>query len=212
MRIVAINGSTKNKGNTRSALEIMGDVFSQKGYDYEIINLGAKPISGCLGCGGCRKNQDCKCVLTDAEVVNEGIAAMKDAGAIIIASPVHFSNMSGVMKSFLDRAFMVSGANGGLFRYKVGASVVAVRRTGGSATYSALNYFLSISEMIIATSSYWSVIHGHQPDEVNQDAEGVQTLKQLAENVSWLVQMIEATKDVVEKPERLEKVWTNFVR
>ncbi len=212
MRIVAINGSTKNKGNTRSALEIMGDVFSQKGYDYEIINLGAKPISGCLGCGGCRKNQDCKCVLTDAEVVNEGIAAMKDAGAIIIASPVHFSNMSGVMKSFLDRAFMVSGANGGLFRYKVGASVVAVRRTGGAATYSALNYFLSISEMIIATSSYWSVIHGHQPDEVNQDAEGVQTLKQLAENVSWLVQMIEATKDVVEKPERLEKVWTNFVR
>ncbi len=212
MRIVAINGSTKNNGNTRAALGIMGKVFLQKGYDFEIINLGAKPMSGCLGCGGCRKNQDCKCVLTDTEVVNEGIAAMKDADAIVIASPVHFSNMSGVMKSFLDRAFVVSGANGGLFRHKVGASVVTVRRTGGSATYSALNYFLSISEMVIATSNYWSVIHGHQADEVNQDPEGVETLKQLAENVSWLAEMIEATKGVIPKPELVEKVWTNFVR
>ena len=119
---------------------------------------------------------------------------------------------AGTMKSFLDRAFYVSGSNGGLFRQKVGAAVVAVRRTGGSATFDSLNHYLTYSEMILATSNYWNVIHGRVPGEALQDSEGVQIMEVLGTNMAWLLKMKELTKDTLPAPAPVSKVMMSFVR
>jgi len=116
------------------------------------------------------------------------------------------------MKCFLDRAFYVAGSNGNLFRHKVGAAVVAVRRTGGSVTFDSLNHYLTYSEMILATSSYWNIIHGTGPGEVEDDAEGVQIMQTLGKNMAWLLKMKEATKEILEEPKKVRKVMTNFIR
>jgi multimeric flavodoxin WrbA len=116
------------------------------------------------------------------------------------------------MKSFLDRLFFVSGSNGGLLRQKVGAAVVAVRRTGGSVTFDSLNHYLTYSEMIIATSNYWNVIHGSGAGEVNKDAEGKQIMRILGKNMSWLLKMKEYTADTIEPPKKEKKEYTNFIR
>ena len=116
------------------------------------------------------------------------------------------------MKSFMDRLYYVSGANGGLFRQKVGAAVIAVRRSGGSSTFDCMNHYLNISEMIIATSNYWNVIHGREPGEALQDAEGVQCMQVLGRNMAWLLKMKEATKDSIPAPEKTQKIVTHFIR
>ncbi len=212
MKIIAINGSPKKNGNTKNTLEIMGKIFHSKNIDFEIIDIGSKPISGCIACGACRKNQNLKCVLNDGEVVNNAVSKMKEADAIILASPVYYSNISGNMKSFLDRVFVVAGANGNLFRLKIGASLAVVRRTGGSFTFAALNYYFTISEMMIVSSNYWGITHGHLPGEVSQDPEGIQIVEQLAKNMVWLSQVIKLSEGKVEKPMGVEKVQTNFIR
>ena len=144
--------------------------------------------------------------------VNDAIQKMKEADGIIIASPVFYAGIAGTMKCFLDRAFYVAGSNGGLFRNKVGASVVAVRRTGGSMTFDSLNHYILYSEMLIATSNYWNVIHGRTPGEVLQDEEGVQIMQVLAKNMAWQLKMREATKDSIPASAPTPKVMTNFVR
>jgi multimeric flavodoxin WrbA len=135
---------------------------------------------------------------------------MKEADGIIIASPVYYSCIAGTMKCFLDRSFYVAAVNGGWFRHKVGASVVAVRRTGGSMTFNALNHYLSISEMLVPTSNYWNVIHGLEPGDAAQDAEGIQIMQVLGKNMAWMLNMREQTKILEPKP--AEKVFTNFIR
>ena len=144
--------------------------------------------------------------------VNEAIQKMKNADGIILASPVYYAGIAGTLKCFLDRAFYVAGSNGGLFRNKVGASVVAVRRTGGSFTFDNLNHYLLYSEMMIATSNYWNIIHGLTPGEVHEDAEGVQIMEVLGNNMAWQLKMREATKDIVPAPKQVKKVMTNFIR
>ena len=133
MKVVAINGSPNKEGNTYHALRMVGSKLEEKGIDFEIIHIGNKAIRGCLACGKCRENRNEKCVTT-TDSLNEWIQTMKMADGIIIGAPVHYAGIPGTMKSFLDRAFYVAGVNGGLFRHKVAAAVVAVRRTGGSAT------------------------------------------------------------------------------
>jgi len=211
MKVVAINGSPNKNGNTHHALNLVGAKLQENGIDFEIIHIGHKAIRGCISCGLCRKNQDEKCSIA-TDMVNDSIQQMKNADGIILGAPVHYSGIPGTMKSFLDRAFYVAGSNGGLFRNKVATAVVAVRRTGGSSTLDQLNHFLTYSEMILATSNYWNVIHGRAPGEVLQDAEGIQIMEVLGNNMVWLMKMREQTKNVLPAPKPVQKVMTNFIR
>ncbi|MDR3705469.1 MAG: flavodoxin family protein [Paludibacteraceae bacterium] len=211
MKVVAINGSPHKEGNTFQALSIVGKQLTDNGIDFEIVHIGNKAIHGCTGCGQCFKNRDEKCSMKD-DGVNDAIQKMKEADGILLGSPVYYAGIAGTMKCFLDRAFYVAGSNGGLFRNKVAASVVAVRRTGGSVTFDNLNHYLLYSEMMIASSNYWNIIHGRTPGEVLQDAEGVQIMDVLGNNMVWQLRMREATKDSIPAPAPVRKVMTNFVR
>ncbi|MGL5459491.1 MAG: flavodoxin family protein, partial [Cetobacterium sp.] len=131
MKVVAFNGSPREKGNTYLALRMVGEELEKEGIELEIIHVGNKAIRGCIGCNGCAKNRDEKCVMSEENFVNEWIQKIKEADGVLLGSPVHFASLGATMKAFLDRAFYVASVNGGLFRHKVGASVVAVRRSGG---------------------------------------------------------------------------------
>ncbi len=211
MRVIAINGSPHKEGNTWHALRMIGSVLEKKGIEFEIIHIGNTAVRGCMACGGCGKNKDEKCTIT-TDPLNEWLQSMKTADGIILASPVYYSGIPGTMKCFLDRAFYVSGSNGGMFRHKVGAALVAVRRTGGSSTLDGLNHYLNYSEMIIAASNYWNVIHGRTPGEVEKDEEGKQIMEVLGHNMAWLLKMRDQTRNSLSAPERVIKVSTSFIR
>lgn len=208
MNVIAINGSPKAEGNTYHGLKIVCESLKNEGISTEIIHVGNKNIRGCQACGGCAKNQDQKCVIDDE--VNEIIPKLKKADGIIIGSPVYYASMAGTMKCFLDRAFYVASANGGLYRHKVGASVVAVRRSGEVATFDHLNHYFTIGEMFLASSSYWNVIHGRMPGEAIQDEEGVQTMRVLGKNMAFLIKAIDKSK--ADLPEKEPKIMTSFIR
>lgn len=211
MKVIAINGSPKKEGNTYHALKMVGDEFIASGIEFEILHIGHKLIHGCTACGKCAENKDEKCNL-GADGLNQWIQTIKEADGIILGSPVYYSGIAGTMKSFLDRLFYVSGANGNLLRHKVAAAVVAVRRTGGSSTLDGLYHYLTYAEMIIATGNYWNVIHGRNVGEVTQDGEGVQVMRVLGKNMAWLLKMKEATSDIIQPPLPEKKVVTNFIR
>jgi len=209
MKVIAINGSPKAEGNTYHAIKLVANEMAYDGIETEIIHVGNKVFRGCMACGACSRNQDEKCVFDDG--INEIIQKIKEADGIILGSPVHYSAIGGTMKSFLDRVFYVAGVNGGLFRHKVGASVVAVRRSGGLPTFNQLNNFLNYSEMLLPTSNYWNVIHGRAPGEVLQDEEGVQIMKVLGKNMAWLLKLAENGKNIP-APEKEKKIFTSFIR
>jgi multimeric flavodoxin WrbA len=211
MKVIAINGSPKKEGNTFHSLSMIGDELKAGGIEFEILHIGHKMIHGCMGCGKCAVNRDEKCSIKTDDL-NQWIQQIKEADGIIIGSPVYYSGIAGTMKSFLDRLFFVSGSNGGLLRHKVAAAVVAVRRTGGSVTFDSLNHYLTYSEMIVATSNYWNVIHGTGAGEVNQDVEGRQIMRVLGKNIIWLLKMKEATEGTIEPPKKEKKEFTNFIR
>jgi len=210
MKVAAFNGSPNREGNTYHALNMVADELAREGIETEIVHVGNKVIRGCTACGGCAKNKNEQCVLPGDEV-NEWIQKMKAADGIILGSPVHYAAMAGTMKSFLDRAFYVNGVNNGMFRHKVGASVVAVRRSGGLPTFEQLNNFLLYSEMLIPTSNYWNVIHGRSPGEVTQDLEGVQIMRVLGKNMAWLMKLVENGKGAITPPEREPKTFMSFI-
>ncbi len=210
MKVVALNGSPNKKGNTYQAIKMVTDELEKEGIEAEIINVGSKVIRGCTACGRCMMKLNEKCVIQNDEV-NEWIQKMKEADGIILGSPVHYSGVGGTMKSFLDRAFLVSSCNG-LLRQKVGAAVVAVRRSGGMPTFNELNHYITYSEMVVPTSNYWNVIHGMTPGEILKDEEGIQIMRVLGKNMAWLLKLIENGKGVVEAPEREDKIFTNFIR
>ena len=210
MKAVAFNGSPNKEGNTWHALRMVTAELEQEGIETEIVHVGNKVIRGCTACGQCFKNRNEKCVLPGDDV-NEWIQKMKAADGIILGSPVHFSAIAGTMKSFLDRAFYVTGVNDGMLRHKVGAAVVAVRRSGGLPTFDQLNNYLLYSEMLIPASNYWNVIHGTRPGEVTQDAEGIQIMRVLGKNMAWLMKLVEHGKGAVAPPEREAKIYMNFI-
>ncbi|MBB6216080.1 multimeric flavodoxin WrbA [Anaerosolibacter carboniphilus] len=211
MKVVAFNGSPNKEGNTYHAIKIVADELRKEGIETEVIHVGNKSIRGCIACNQCVKNKNEKCVLQGDEV-NEWIQKMKEADGIILGSPVHYSSLGATMKSFLDRAFYVTSINDGMLRHKVGASVVAVRRSGGLPTFDQLNNYINYSEMLIPTSNYWNVIHGARPGEALQDEEGVQIMRVLGKNMAWLMKLVENGKGSVKEPERESKVYTNFIR
>lgn len=210
MKVVAFNGSPKKEGNTYHAIKFVTDELETEGIEVEIVHVGNKLIRGCLACNMCAKNRNEKCVIDDE--VNEWVQKMKEADGIILGSPVHYSSIAATMKAFLDRAFYVSSSNGGMFRHKVGTSVVAVRRSGGVPTFEQLNNYINYSQMLMPTSNYWSVIHGTKPGEVVQDEEGVQIMRVLGQNMAWLMKLVENGKETVKEPENERKVFTNFIR
>lgn len=211
MKVVAFNGSPHKKGNTYNAIETVAKELEKEGIEVEIVHVGNKAIRGCMACGGCSRNQNEKCVL-DKDEVNEWIQKMKEADGIILGSPVYYSAIAGTMKSFLDRAFYVASSNGGMFRHKVGASVVAVRRSGGIPVFDQLNNYINYSEMIMPTSNYWNVAYGTAPGEVTQDEEGMQIMRVLGKNMAWMMKVVEAGKSQVKENEKEDKIFTNFIR
>ena len=211
MKVIAINGSPHKEGNTFHALNMVGMELKAAGIEFEIIHIGHKEIHGCMACNNCSKNRDEKCSIKKDDL-NDWIQKLKNADGILIGSPVYYAGIPGTMKCFLDRVFYVAGSNGNLFRHKVGAAVVAVRRSGGTATFDSLNHYLLYSEMILATSSYWNVIHGTSPGEVENDEEGVQIMHTLGKNMAWLLKMKDATSTTIEEPKKDRKVMTNFIR
>lgn len=208
MHVVAFNGSPKSEGNTYQAIKVVADLLEEEGISTEIIHVGNKKIRGCVACGGCAKNLNEKCVINDE--VNGWIQKMKEANGIIISSPTYYASIAGTMKCFLDRAFFVCGANGNLLRHKVGASVVAVRRSGEVAVFDHLNHYFTICEMFPSTSNYWNVIHGRAPGEALQDEEGVQTMRVMGKNMAWLMKKLKGI-DATE-PEMEQKIYTSFIR
>ncbi|CEQ17850.1 flavodoxin family protein [Paraclostridium sordellii] len=211
MKVVAFNGSPHKKGNTYNAIDTVAKELEKEGIEVEIVHVGNKAIRGCIACGGCSRNQNERCVL-DKDEVNEWIQKMKEADGIILGSPVYYSAIAGTMKSFLDRAFYVASSNGGMFRHKVGASVVAVRRSGGIPVFDQLNNHINYSEMIMPTSNYWNVAYGTAPGEVTQDEEGMQIMRVLGKNMAWMMKVVEAGKSQVKENEKEDKIFTNFIR
>jgi multimeric flavodoxin WrbA len=211
MKVVAFNGSPRANGNTKQALEMVGEVLKKEGIEFEIVHVGNKVISGCVGCGMCFRNKDQKCILPGNEV-NEWIQKMVEADGILFGSPVYFASMNATLKAFMDRAFYVGTSNDGLFRHKVGASVIAVRRSGGLPAYNEINNYLTYSEMIVPGSNYWNVIHGRAPGQVHEDEEGKQIMEVLGQNMAWLLKVLKLGKETIPAPAREKKVYMGFNR
>lgn len=211
MKVIGLNGSPRKKGNTTCSLNTVFVELEKAGIETEMIHVGKEKIQGCTACCACVKNQDQCCVIKD-DPVNEWVQKMKSADGILLGSPVHFSGIAGTMKSFLDRAFFVSSVNGGLFRQKIGASVAAVRRSGGLPTVNSLNHYITYSEMVMPCSNYWTVAHGFTPGEMEQDKEGKQIMAILGQNMAWLMKTLEFARDEIPAPGPVDKVMTNFIR
>lgn len=211
MKVIAINGSPRAEGNTFVALKTVAAELEKQGIAVEMLHIGNQDVRGCIACGQCAKNKNEKCVLP-GDTVNDAIQKMKAADGILLGSPVHYSSIGATMKAFLDRVFYVSGANGGLFRHKVGATLVAVRRSGGVTTFDQMNHYVLYSEMLVPTSNYWNVIHGTKPGEAVKDEEGIQIMRVLGRNMAWLMKLVENGKGTVAEPEKEPKVYTSFVR
>ncbi|MBM3240357.1 flavodoxin family protein [Candidatus Poribacteria bacterium] len=189
MKVIAFNGSPRKEGNTYQAIQIVFDELKKEGIETELIQLGGKQIHGCLACYKCFENKDNKCSIKTDEL-NDYIDKMLAADGIIIGSPVYFSNVSSEVKALIDRAGLVSRANNDLFKRKVGAAVVAMRRAGGCPTFAAINFFFLIGQMIVPGSTYWNLGVGRQPGDIQKDEEGIETFRNLGKNMAWLLKKI----------------------
>jgi len=189
MKVVAFNGSARRNGNTAILVRRVLEELEKEGIETELVQLAGERIRGCTACRGCVANQDGRCTIDD-DVVNECIRKMVEADGIILASPTYFADVSAEMKALIDRAGFVARANGGLFRRKVGAAVVAVRRAGAIHAFDSINHFFFISEMVVPGSIYWNLGFGHAPGEVESDQEGIETMRVLGSNMAWLLKMI----------------------
>lgn len=189
MKVIAFNGSARKEGNTAYLLKTVLEELEKEGIDTEIYHLAGKPIQGCIACYKCFTNKNQKCAV-DNDIINECISKMLDSNAILLGSPTYFSNVSAGMKALIERTGMVARANEDMFKRKVGAGVVAVRRAGASHVFSSLNYFFLIGQMIVPGSSYWNIAIGNEPQEVQNDNEGIQTMRTLGQNIAWLLSKI----------------------
>jgi multimeric flavodoxin WrbA len=189
MKVVAFNGSARRGGNTAILLgHVLGEL-SQEGIETELVELAGATIHGCLACRKCSVRKDRRCSQA-ADMGNIFIDKMAAADGILLGSPTYVADITPEIKALIDRACLVSRANGSMFRRKVGAAVVAVRRAGAIHAFDALNHFFLISEMIIPGSSYWNIGIGREPGEVERDEEGIQTMKTLGRNMAWLLKKV----------------------
>lgn len=189
MNVVAFNGSPRKNGNTYHLIQKCFEELHKEGINTELIQIGDKPLMGCIACLKCVENKDKKCAQPD-DGINGYIEKMMNSEGIILASPVYFSNITASMKALIERTGYVSRANGGLYKRKVAAGIVAVRRAGANIAFSELNLFFTVAEMIIPGSSYWNLGIGRMPGEVLQDEEGMNTMKTLGQNMAWLLKKL----------------------
>jgi len=207
MKALLICGSPNARGCTYTALAEVEKALQANGVETEIYQIGKKPISGCTACKACYKLG--KCAIDDD--VNAIAARLDEFDAIVLGSPVYYASANGSLCAFLDRLFYTAG---GRMAGKVGAAVVSCRRGGATAAFDCLNKYFSISNMIIATSQYWNQIHGNTAEEALQDAEGLQTMRTLGENIAWLLRLLECGKQngIAGPNYEKERARTNFIR
>lgn len=205
MKVLLINGSPHTKGNTYIALHEMEKIFQREGIETEIICIGNKAIRGCIACGTCGNNG--KCVFDDA--VNEVAPKFEQADGLVIGSPVYYASANGTLVSFLDRLFYSTHFNKTM---KVGASVAVARRGGITSTFDELNKYFAICGMPIASGQYWNGVHGRTQGEAEQDAEGLQQMRTLAENMTFLMKSIALGKEKYGLPKKEAFCMTNFIR
>jgi len=189
MKVVAFNGSPRKKGNTEQLIKMVFAELEKEGIEAELIQLGGKKIRGCIACYKCFQNKDQRCALKN-DILNECIEKMIEADGIILSSPTYFSNVSTEIKALIERAGLVAIANDHMFKRKIGAAVVAVRRAGATDAFDAINKLFFINQMIVPGSIYWNMGFGLEKEEVKDDDEGVNTMKVLGENMAWLLKKI----------------------
>lgn len=202
MKVLLINGSPHEHGNTFRALSEVAKTLGEEGIDSEIISIGKGAVQGCIACGWCGRNG--RCTYRD-ELYNRVLRAVKDGiDGLIIGSPVYYGGPNGSLCALLDRVFYSLGND---LQYKPGASVVVCRRGGASAAFDRLNKYFTMMNMPLVTSQYWNMAYGQTPGQVEADEEGMQTMRTLAHNMAWMLQQLKG------RPEAKEtRVWTNFVR
>ncbi len=206
MKVILVNGSPNKNGCTNRALEEISSTLKLHGVGSEMFWIGNKAISGCIGCGACFKTK--KCFIDDK--VNEFLEKAKDADGFIFGTPVHYAGPTGFIKAFMDRAFY---GKKNFFEYKPAATIVSCRRGGATAAFDDLNRFYTISNMIVVGSQYWNQVHGTKKEEVEEDKEGLQTMRTLANNMAWILKCLEcASKNGINPPEKEERISTNFIR
>jgi multimeric flavodoxin WrbA len=189
MKVIAINGSARRGGNTAILLGHVLRELEKEGIETELVELSGATIHGCLACWKCSTRKDGRCSQA-GDVGNVLIEKMEAADGILLGSPTYVADISPEIKALIDRACLVARANGGIFRRKVGAAVVAVRRAGAIHAFDSLNHFFLISEMIVPGSSYWNIAIGRNPGDVENDAEGIETMKTLGRNMAWLMKAV----------------------
>ena len=205
IKVLMINGSPRAEGNTALALREMERVFAEQGIQVETVQIGGQAIRGCVACNGCAKLG--KCVYDD--IVNELAGKFEKADGLVVASPVYYASANATLIACLDRLFYSSHFDKTM---KVGASVVCARRGGCSATFDELNKYFTISGMPVASSQYWNSIHGRTPGEAEQDGEGLQTMRTLARNMTFLMRSIALGKEQFGLPEKEDRIATHFIR
>lgn len=205
-KILLINGSPNEHGCTYTALKEVADTLHKNGISTEFLYLGKQPIAGCIACGKCATTHTC--VFNDK--VNELIPKLSEYDGIVIGSPVYYAGPAGQLCAFLDRLFYSSSYH---MRGKLAAAVVSCRRAGSSAALDRLTKYFTISNMNVVGSQYWNMVHGSCPEDVRQDAEGLQTMRALGENMAWMLRNLEAGEKAEVAPvEKEKRVWTNFIR
>ncbi len=191
MKVVAFNGSARKDGNTAVLIRRVLGVLEAEGIETEFIQLAGEQIHGCMACETCKKVQNKECKIVN-DNVNLYIQKMAEADGIILGSPTYFSMMSPEMKALIDRAGYIARANGDMFKHKIGAAVVTMRRAGGMPTFDAINHFFLISQMIVPGSSYWNVGVGSKKGDVEKDEEALRIMETLGRNMAWLIKKLKA--------------------
>lgn len=189
MKVIAFSGSARRDGNTADLVRQVFSELEREGISTELVQMAGERLRGCVACYQCWQRKDGRCVLED-DKVNAWIGKMCAADGVILASPTYFADVSSEIKALVDRAGMVVRANGDLLRRKVGAAVIAVRRGGGIHAFDSLNHFFLISQMIVPGSSYWNLGIGREPGDVQQDEEGISTMRTLGANMAWLLKKL----------------------
>ncbi len=206
MKVLLVNGSLHTKGCTYTALSEVAKALNENGIETEIYQLADKKITGCRGCWACKKTG--ACVIND-DGVNEFAEKAAEFDGFVFGSPVYYASAAGALISFMDRVFYSGGKK---LAYKPAAAVVSCRRAGASTTFDVINKYFTINNMPIVGSNYWNEIHGNTAEEALQDAEGLQTMRILGNNMAWLLKCIEAGKAAGVEPVKERKIWTNFIR
>lgn len=189
MKVIAINGSARKNGNTESLINYVFEELHKEKIETGIIHMAGQKVRGCIACMKCFENKDKRCIQKD-DMINDIIAKMDEADGMIMGSPTYFCNVSTELKALIDRAGLVALANNALFKRKIGAAVVAVRRAGAAHVFNSINHFFTINQMIIPGSSYWNLGIGLLPGDVDKDEEGIRTMRVLGENMAWLMKKI----------------------